>query len=88
MPHTAGPSLLRAAVPRVCGQTEVRPGAGNGQEGIEMSDGKTQSDWSWGGGVKKKEEGNRQTEREDLLGFHFNSTGSFFSLYAKPRPGH
>lgn len=80
MPHTAGSSLLRAAVPRVCEHTGVRPGAGNGQEGIKMSDGKTQSDWSWGG---KKE--NAKLRGRTFSGFILIAQGHF-SLFA-PSPG-
>lgn len=49
-----------------------------------MSDGEMQFNWRGREGKK----GNRQTKSEDLLEFHFNSTGSFFSLCAKHKPGH
>lgn len=37
--------FVNRAAERVCGQTWVRPRAGNGQEGIKMSDGATELEW-------------------------------------------
>lgn len=55
-----------------------------------MSDREAQCDWSGGGGVgrRKKKKGNLRRESEELLGFRFNSAGSFFSLCAETGPAH
>lgn len=62
----------------VCGQTEVRAWAGNGQEGIKMSDGGTQSEWG-----KKK---NTKLKARSFSSFILIAQGHFspFTLSTGP----
>lgn len=67
----------------------ARARAGNGQEGIGMSDREAQCEWWWWcWWEKEKKKGNLRRESEELLGFRFNSAGSFFSLCAETGPAH